>query len=88
VGIRPGEKIHEEMITTADSYYTYDVGDYYVILPPKASNELLCSLEQSGCQKVPEGFHYNSGLNENWMSVEGLRKQVSEELEMPASLSH
>jgi UDP-N-acetylglucosamine 4,6-dehydratase (inverting) len=80
VGIRPGEKIHEEMITSADSYYTHDLGDYFVILPPKAPAQLIDSMEANGYTKVPEGFHYQSGSNDQWMSVEGLQEQVAIEL--------
>jgi UDP-N-acetylglucosamine 4,6-dehydratase/5-epimerase len=73
VGVRPGEKIHEEMITPSDSYHTVDLGDYYAILPAGAdyTKEQYCS--ETGARIVPEGFCYNSGTNEHFLSVEQLR---------------
>ena len=53
IGIRPGEKIHEEMITYSDSHYTYDIGKYYVILPfdPGVMTNLLINLMQKRLTK-------------------------------------
>lgn len=76
VGIRPGEKIHEEMITTSDSFFTYDLGKYYAIIPqnPKWSIEKFISTFKA--KKVQDGFTYNSGTNTEWVSVEELRKLI------------
>jgi len=79
VGIRPGEKLHEEMITTSDSYNTIDLGKYYAILPQK-SPYLQYSKEDykkafNGVDVV-RGFSYNSGNNSEWETVESLRKLV------------
>lgn len=76
VGIRPGEKLHEEMITASDSFMTVDVGQYYVILPQthRFSVEEYC--EQTGAERVPQGFTYNSGTNEEWLSVNQIRELV------------
>ena len=74
VGIRPGEKIHEEMITASDSYSTYDLGDYYVILPLDNSWDLNDFLIEFKAKKVDEGFSYNSKNNEKFLSVEGFEK--------------
>lgn len=73
VGVRPGEKIHEEMITPSDSYHTVDLGDYYAILPAGAeyTKEQYCAA--TGARTVPEGFCYNSGTNGHFLSVEQLR---------------
>jgi len=76
VGIRPGEKIHEEMITTSDSYYTYDLGKYYVIVPTLPLWSIHAFASMFNAQKVPEGFNYNSGTNNNWNTVEELRKLI------------
>lgn len=76
VGIRPGEKIHEEMITSSDSYFTYDVGKYYVILPPQPKWDLQDFIKTFRAEKVPEGFTYNSNENEEWESVESLRELI------------
>ena len=77
VGIRPGEKIHEEMITASDSFTTYDIGDYYAIL----SNDPACinGYKQKGrsLAKVNEGFAYNSGTNPEFLSVDKLRSLIS-----------
>jgi UDP-N-acetylglucosamine 4,6-dehydratase (inverting) len=73
VGIRPGEKIHEEMITSSDSFFTYDLGKYYTILPQTPNWDLSKFIEQFNAKKVTEGFQYNSGENTEWNSVEELR---------------
>ncbi len=75
VGIRPGEKIHEEMITTSDSPNTIDLGPYYAILPSTA--ELTDDyLAMRGGTLVELGFAYNSGTNPDFLSVEQLRELV------------
>jgi UDP-N-acetylglucosamine 4,6-dehydratase len=76
VGIRPGEKIHEEMITASDSYYTYDLGKYYTILPATHRWNLQEFMENFNAQKVSEGFNYSSGNNTEWENVESLRKLI------------
>src|SRR5690606_29649983 len=81
VGIRPGEKIHEEMISPSDSFYTYDLGKYYVIVPsmPKWKVEDFLS-EFKGC-KVPNGFAYNSGENSEWETIDSLRELIKENVD-------
>lgn len=81
IGIRPGEKIHEEMITSSDSYTTYDLGKYYVILPLAPVWNLEDFMKHFSATKVPEGFHYTSGLNEEFLSVEQLRKLIDEHVD-------
>ncbi|OYU56009.1 MAG: UDP-N-acetylglucosamine 4,6-dehydratase (inverting) [Chitinophagaceae bacterium BSSC1] len=76
VGIRPGEKIHEEMITSSDSFTTYDLGKYYVILPQIPKWNLDDFIKHFGAVKVPVGFKYNSGDNEEWETVDSLRKLI------------
>jgi UDP-N-acetylglucosamine 4,6-dehydratase (inverting) len=76
VGIRPGEKIHEEMITSSDSFSTYDLGKYYVILPLTSHWKLDDYISAFSAKKVPEGFHYSSGTNEDWLSVEQIRSLI------------
>ena len=73
VGIRPGEKIHEEMITSSDSYYTYDLGKYYTILPATHKWDKNEFLKKFNATKVKPGFQYNSGANEEWESIDDLR---------------
>jgi UDP-N-acetylglucosamine 4,6-dehydratase/5-epimerase len=81
VGIRPGEKIHEEMITDSDSYYTYDLGKYYTILPATHKWKLKDFIEKFEAKKVRPGFQYNSGENEEWETVENLRNLIKEHVD-------
>lgn len=81
VGIRPGEKIHEEMITSSDSYNTYDLGKYYTILPSTHKWKLDEYIEKNKAVKVKPGFQYNSAENEAWESVEDLRKLIKEHVD-------
>ena len=76
VGIRPGEKIHEEMITSSDSYTTYDIDNYYVILPIEPAWELSKFISKFNAKKVAEGFHYNSKNNDNCLSIEELKELI------------
>lgn len=80
VGIRPGEKIHEEMITASDSLNTVDLGDYYAILPSGEFFQRGRYEEEMGAKGVEAGFCYNSGTNENFLAVEELRKLIQEQL--------
>jgi len=76
VGIRPGEKIHEEMITSSDSLNTVDLGDYYAILPPGDPDKVRAYCEARGGTTVPAGFSYNSGDNPDFLTVEELRTLI------------
>jgi len=78
IGIRPGEKIHEEMITSSDSFTTYDLGKYYVILPQTTFWNLSEFIKKYNAKKVEEGFNYNSGINEYFLTVAELKKLISE----------
>jgi UDP-N-acetylglucosamine 4,6-dehydratase (inverting) len=76
IGIRPGEKIHEEMITASDSYTTVDLGDYFSILP--ADGRLLQNYVERGdhFEAVQPGFAYNSGSNPDFLTVAQIRKLI------------
>lgn len=76
VGIRPGEKIHEEMITASDSHYTYDLGKYYTILPATHKWSTEEFVKKFNALKVKPGFQYNSGENKDWETVENLRALI------------
>ena len=76
VGIRPGEKVHEEMITASDSFSTYDLGKYYAILPQVTSFSLNEFIAETKANKVPEGFSYTSGSNTEWVGVEEIRSLI------------
>lgn len=77
IGIRPGEKIHEEMITESDSFHTVDLGRYYAIVPSSGgiSREDYCRLK--GGVQVRPGFSYNSGSNDTFLGIEQLRTLVA-----------
>ena len=77
IGIRPGEKIHEEMITSSDSFTTYDLGKYYVILPQTPIWDLEDYIKEFDAKLVPQGFNYTSGKNENFLTVDELRKLIA-----------
>lgn len=81
VGIRPGEKVHEEMITSSDSFYTYDLGTYYAILPVSPQWKITDYIEHFNAKRVPKGFNYNSGDNEAWETVESLRYLIKEHVD-------
>ena len=81
VGIRPGEKIHEEMITPSDSFYTYDLGKYYTILPATHKWSLEEFIKEFNAKKVAQGFSYNSGENEEWEDMETLRVLIKEHVD-------
>jgi UDP-N-acetylglucosamine 4,6-dehydratase len=80
-GIRPGEKIHEEMITSSDSFTTYDLGKYYVILPQVTNWKLEDYMKHFNAKLVPQGFHYTSENNTEWETVEGLRQLIVEHVD-------
>jgi UDP-N-acetylglucosamine 4,6-dehydratase (inverting) len=82
VGVRPGEKLHEEMLTETDSINTIDLGDKYAILPSVSymyTEERF--LAHHKAQKVPFGFKYNSGTNTEWETVESLRLLIKEHVD-------
>jgi len=78
VGIRPGEKIHEEMITASDSLNTVDLGRYYAILPSGSeSYDLQQYCRERNAKPVPEGFSYNSGTNPDFLTTGQLRDLIA-----------
>ncbi len=81
IGIRPGEKIHEEMISSSDSFFTYDLGKYYVIIPQSTVWNLNEFVLKFNAIKVKEGFSYNSLDNEKMENVESLRELIREHID-------
>lgn len=81
VGIRPGEKVHEEMITPSDSFYTYDLGKYYTILPSVPNWDVEDFKAKFKAQIVPDNFAYNSGENTEWETVESLRTLIKDHVD-------
>jgi UDP-N-acetylglucosamine 4,6-dehydratase (inverting) len=77
IGVRPGEKLHEEMITVTDAMDTIDIGKYYVILPSVSDKHTRSDfLAHHQGKLVPEGFHYSSDNNTEWETVESLRQKI------------
>lgn len=80
IGIRPGEKIHEEMITSSDSFNTVDMGKYYAILPMSAAYTVDEYCEAVGATRVEQGFCYNSGSNPDFLRVDELRDLITKHI--------
>lgn len=81
VGVRPGEKIHEEMITEHDSYNTIDANDYFLILPSSDDTIIQKYLTNYSAKKVNPGFKYNSGTNSEWINVDQIRELIKTHLD-------
>tara|TARA_B100001057_G_scaffold315230_1_gene315341 strand:- start:9717 stop:10718 length:1002 start_codon:yes stop_codon:yes gene_type:complete len=76
IGIRPGEKIHEEMISTSDSQNTLELRKFYLILP-KLNNKIFMKYKKKyGAKKVKNGFTYSSDTNSKFLSITELRELV------------
>ena len=81
VGIRPGEKVHEEMITSSDSFNTVDLGNYYAILNTGAGHTVAEYLKKKKGKKVKDGFCYNSGQNEQFLKVHEIQELIRKHLD-------
>ena len=81
VGIRPGEKIHEEMITASDSFSTIDLGKYYAILANQQEDIQMYNGKQVEKLRVAEGFAYNSGTNSEFLSVGQIRDLIRDHVD-------
>ena len=79
-GIRPGEKLHEQMIGTDDAHLTYEYSNYYKILPQINKWE-KDNLRIKDGVKVPEGFVYSSDNNTEWMTKSSLQKWIDKNRE-------
>ena len=80
-GIRPGEKIHEEMITSSDSHSTVDLGNYYAILPTNSAYTLSEYCSKTLAIPVEPGFNYNSGDNKHFLTIEELQALIREHVD-------
>ena len=81
VGVRPGEKIHEEMITAADSFSTVDLGPYFAILPADDAARVEAYCAATGATRVPEGFTYSSGANDEFLAVDRIRELIRQHVD-------
>jgi len=80
VGIRPGEKLHETMISEEEARHTLEYDDYFATLPPPATLQFHREPDPEGGRPCPEGFRYSSDANDRWLSVEELRRMVRRSL--------
>jgi UDP-N-acetylglucosamine 4,6-dehydratase len=69
VGIRPGEKLHEVLLTEDEARQSYDLGDRYAIMPSRPTWDMV---EPKDGKPLPDGFRYASDTNDQWLSAEGL----------------
>lgn len=81
VGIRPGEKVHEEMVTESDSWKTIDLKHYFAILPSADQAVIKRYSQAHGGTLVPNGYSYNSGTNDNFLTVEQIRELIRTHVE-------
>ncbi len=86
VGIRPGEKLHEEMVTESDSQNTIENDKYYVIVPMLVGTNQEALIEKFArhhrAQRVPAGFRYSSDKNTEWLTTDQLRELISKNVEL------
>jgi UDP-N-acetylglucosamine 4,6-dehydratase (inverting) len=75
IGIRPGEKLHEQMIGVEDAYYTYEYPEHFKILPQICEWGSFDAMIKGG-KRVPEGFSYTSDNNTEWMSIDELKAWI------------
>lgn len=76
IGIRPGEKIHECMITKEDARNTIEKEGYYIILPDIQRQEIKQFYANE--KRVPDDFEYSSGNNDRWLTVEDMRRLIED----------
>ena len=87
VGIRPGEKIHEAMITESDALNTLEMENYFVITPTTPVWNVDKYVEAFKAKRVKEDFSYTSGNNNQWLSVEEIREQVKKHVDPSFSIN-
>lgn len=76
IGIRPGEKIYEQMITKEDAFHTIEFKDFYIVLPQIGLAGI--KYDYPNAKRVAPNFEYHSGNNDKWLSIEDMRKLISE----------
>jgi UDP-N-acetylglucosamine 4,6-dehydratase/5-epimerase len=81
VGVRPGEKLHEEMVTATDALNTVQFRDYFVILPSMRLWDVQKFMAEFNGSLCPDGFCYNSGTNTDWLTVEQIRQLIQQHVD-------
>lgn len=79
IGIRPGEKIHEDLITDADAHNTYDVGDHYIVAPRETP--AFAALRRADRRCCAPGFRFTSGVNDQWLSIAEIRALIKKHVD-------
>jgi len=87
IGIRPGEKLHEEMITETDALNTLEFKNYFVILPSTQQWDVKAFTRAFDGKPCSLGFKYNSGANTDWLTVEQIRKLITQHVDPDFSVS-
>ena len=82
IGMRPGEKIHEEMITETDALNTVEMEKYYVILPSFSHWKQDKFIKQFRAKRVKNGFKYNSGNNKKWLNPKKIREEIKKHIDI------
>jgi UDP-N-acetylglucosamine 4,6-dehydratase len=77
VGIRPGEKLHELMISEDDARLTVECDDHYVILPARPGLDVAAYARRRGGRPCPDGFRYSSDANTRWLTKEELLEMLA-----------
>jgi FlaA1/EpsC-like NDP-sugar epimerase len=77
IGIRPGEKLHEQMIGVEDAHFTYEYPEHFKILPQICEWGKIDKMIKGG-KRVPEGFSYTSDNNPEWMAIPQLQKWIED----------
>lgn len=80
IGARPGEKINEELISKSESFFSYDIGKYYLILPYN-NKKIIKNYKKYKIKKTSNDFKYNSGNNNHFLSIKELRKLISKNVD-------
>jgi FlaA1/EpsC-like NDP-sugar epimerase len=78
VGIRPGEKLHEDLIPETDAHHTVEFDNYYAILPTTTRIDVSGFITNFRGRMCPDGFRYCSGTNTEWLTVEQIRNLIVE----------
>ena len=73
IGIRPGEKLHEEMISTNESRYCYDIGNFYVLIPNLGKKTVNYYKKKYKAKLVKENFEYNSKNNTHYLTIKEIK---------------
>jgi UDP-N-acetylglucosamine 4,6-dehydratase len=81
IGIRPGEKLHEDLLTDADALYSLDAGEHYELWSALPADKVVEKARSRGCEVCPPNFRYSSGTNDRWLDVDQLRTLIRDHVD-------